>query len=214
MIVYTYFEPVKDIDFLEESRLASQWRKSWVASGFSPMTLTSQIAESHPKYFEYVKLVRALPSVNPAGYDLACWLRWLALDVVGGGLMTDHDMIARAFDPEFLAFANPITVLDRGLVPCAVFTTKAGATQLVDDILEHDHKHDGKHYSDMYFFQAKGYPRDGDLTAPYGAADWKLAPAVHFSHADCGREQPGRPRSTIVWEEMFAPPPSPAGAIA
>lgn len=205
MLVYTYFQPLPAIEFLEETKLHSYWRKSWSDSEFTPITLTHQIAESHPKFAQYDALVRSFPSINPAGYDLACWHRWLALAQVGGGLMTDYDVICRGFSEEFLQFPNPVTILDRGGVPCAVHATAEGAQQIVDDVLSFRHKHDGQHYSDMYFFQAKGYPRAGDLTAPYGSAEWPVAPAVHFSHSDCGREQPGVFRTKIVWDLMIKP---------
>lgn len=205
MLVYTYFHPVPAIDFLEECKLHALWKRSWTDSEFIPVTLTHQIAESHPKFREFDALVRSLPTINPPGYDLACWHRWLALDVSGGGLMTDYDMICRGFSAEFLQFPNPVTILDRGGVPCAVYTSAAGAAQIVSDILTTKHAHDGKHYSDMFFFQAKGYPREENLTLPFGAAHWQEAPAVHFSHSDTARERPNKFRSRVVWEEMFKP---------
>jgi len=202
MKVFSYFDPVPDINSSEEAQLASLWRRSWAASEFVPVMLTHQIVQSHPKFAEYDALVRSFPTVNPPGYDLACWHRWLALDMAGGGLMTDYDVICRAFSPELLQFPDPITILDRGGVPCAVYVTAAGARQLVDDILSFPHKHDGKHYSDMFFFQAKGYPRAGSLTAPYDSPDFPTAPAVHFSHRDCGTLAPNHARFIVVRKEM------------
>jgi hypothetical protein len=129
-------------------------------------------------------------------------MRWLALAQVGGGLMTDYDVIARAFSPEFLALPDDVTVLDRGGVPCAVHATPEGANQIVLDVIAFPHQHDGKHYSDMYFFQARGYPKAPSLTAPYGAPDWKNAPAVHFSHFDCSRMNPKLARHLVIKKEM------------
>lgn len=202
MKVFSYFDPVPDIDSAKEAQLAALWRRSWASSELIPVMLTHQMAHAHRRYAEFDALVRALPSSNPPGYDLACWHRWLALDVAGGGLMTDYDVICRAFDPELLQFPDPVTILDRGGVPCAVYTTAAGAAQLVDDILKFPHAHDGKHYSDMLFFQAKNYPRAGTLTAPYDSPEFPTAPAVHFSHRDCGTLAPGFDRFIIVRKEM------------
>lgn len=209
MKVHTYFQPLEQIAFLEETKLHALWRQSWLLSEFIPITLTHQVAESHKDYARYLKLVSSFPTVNPPGYDLACWLRWLALDVVGGGLMTDYDVICRAFSAEDLQFPNPVTILDRGGVPCAVYATLEGASAIVQDVLNFKHvmgdNNGTPHYSDMFFFQARGYPRAENLTRPFGAPDWEMAPAVHFSHSDVGRERPNKVRSRVVWDEMFKP---------
>lgn len=203
MIVYTYFEPIRQIEHANENRLATLWRRSWARSGFIPMILNSQHAESHPRYAEYRSLVEKFPTTNAPGYDLACWLRWLALDVVGGGLMTDHDVICRAFDPEHLSTPDPILVLDATWVPCAVRTTPGGSNQLINDILTHPHRPPARHYSDMFYFREKQYPKDGDLTRPYGTPGWTEAPAVHFSHHDCGLTSPRVDRADLIYQLMF-----------
>ncbi len=203
MIVYSYYHPVPKMDVGIEAGLIILWRKSWIASEFLPVTLTHQQADAHPKAKEYLALVEKFPSCNPPGYDLSCWKRWLALAQVGGGLMTDYDVMARAFSPEFLTMLpDNVTVLDRGGVPCAVYATAEGAQSIVNTILDFPFKHDGKHFSDMLAFQQIGFAKAPTLTAPFGAPDWKEAPAVHFSHFDCSRERPGRPRHAIIRAEM------------
>jgi hypothetical protein len=202
-IVYSYYNPLPAMDVGTEAGLIRLWQKSWRACEFLPVMLTHQMAEAHPRAKEFLAVVSKFPSTNPAGYDLACWMRWLALAQAGGGLMTDYDVIARAFSPEFLALPNDVTVLDRGGVPCAVHTTPEGAHQIVNDIkYPHFIENDGTHYSDMIAFQAIGYPKAPSLTAPYGAPDWKDAPAVHFSHSDCHRENPKLKRSDVIRKEM------------
>lgn len=200
-LVYCYFQPLAVMDVSVEHALIVLWQKSWRRSGFEPVILTHQHAEAHDKFEEFDKLVRSFPSMNPPGYDLACWHRWLALSRVGGGLQTDHDLIARAFSPEMLALPNDITVLDRGGVPCAVYTTPDGANQIVEDILAMEHKHDGRHYSDMIALQALGYTKAPELTAPVGADGWKDAPATHYSHHNCNLTFPGQKRTDIIRRE-------------
>lgn len=206
-IVYSYYNPVPGIDHGQEAGLIILWQKSWRACEFLPVMLTHQQADAHPRAKEFVEIVSKFPSSNPAGYDLSCWMRWLAFAQVGGGLMTDYDIIARFFSVELLTtLSNDINVLDRGGVPCAVYATPEGAQQIVDDIIRPKrpgvHRHDGKHHSDMLFFQAMGYPKAPDLTAPFGGSGWLEAPAVHFSHFDCSRERPGKKRHQIIREEM------------
>lgn len=196
-VVYSYFHPVVGLDPGTESGLIRLWQSSWKASEFLPILLSHQHADAHPRAAEFKKVVSAFPSINPTGYDLSCWMRWLALARVGGGLMTDYDVVARGFSPEFLALPDEVTVLASGSVPCAVYATPAGAEQIVDDIISGAHKHDGKHYSDMLWYQTHGYAQRA-LVAPFGGKDWQTAPAVHFSHFDCRRERPGKKRNDII----------------
>lgn len=200
--VYTYFNPVPEMPHEQEHALIVLWQRSWRDSGFEPVVLTHLHAEAHPLFPEIDKLVRSFPTQNPKEYEVACWHRWLAFATVGGGLMTDYDVIARGFDPEFLVLPDNVTVLDRGGVPCAVHATAEGAQEIVSAIARGPHPHNGKHYSDMYWFQWKNFPKAGHLTAPFGAADWKTAPAVHFSHGDVARERPGKDRVAVIRWEM------------
>lgn len=205
-IVYSYYHPVPSMDYGVESYLITCWRNSWHASEFIPVLLSHQVAEAHPRAEEFMAVVKRFPSVNASTYELACWMRWLALAQMKGGLMTDYDVIARAFSPEFLALPDDVTVLDRGGVPCAVHATPEGAEMIVDNIINIPPPIvtvDGRpHSSDMLHYQKMGYTKHLTLTAPYGAPDWKTAPAVHFSHADCFRENPKLKRHLIIKKEM------------
>lgn len=198
------------MDAGREHELIVLWQKSWRRCDFEPVVLTHLHAEAHPQFTQYDTLVRSFPSINPKEYEVACWHRWLAADVVRGGLFVDYDVIARAFAPEMvLELPNDVTVLDRGGVPCAVWLTDVGAAQVVQDVLTRPHGFAtfsaGRHYSDMYYFQARNDPKAPHLTAPFGAPDWENAPAVHFSHGDCGREAPGESRKKIIERTMEIP---------
>lgn len=201
-IVYTYYDPVPTHYGPTEHVTILLWRKSWQQSEFLPIILTHQHAEAHPRYEEFSRLIANFPSTNSMGYDRACWLRWLALAQVGGGLMTDYDTIARAFSPEFLALPDDVTVIDRGGVPCCVHATAEGANKIVNDILTHQHQHDGVHYSDMLFFQAMDYPKALNIVEAYGRDGWDTTPAVHFSHAACAQLHPKLTRINVIKKEM------------
>jgi hypothetical protein len=206
MKVYTYFHPIPAMDVYREHRLILCWQQSWRRCGWEPVVLTHQVAESHKRFKEYDALVRSWPTVNPPGYDLACYHRWLALSVVGGGISTDYDVIARNFDSELLALPNEVTVLDRGGTPCAVYAIGGGPEAIVDSfftmpptIVEVNGK---PHTSDMYHMQNCGWVRAPHHTCPFGESEWLTAPAVHFSHSDCGKTRPGVERSKIIREVM------------
>jgi hypothetical protein len=205
MIVYSYFNPVPEMDVDNEHKLIVLWQQSWRRFGFDPVVLTHLHAEAHPQWKEYDELVSSFPSVNPRAYELACWHRWLAFANVGGGLIVDYDVMANAFDTEQLMQAvEDINVLDAGGVPCAVYSVGDGPQKIVEAVLGRKHAfgevNGHPHYSDMYFFQMMGYPKL-PLVAPFGAPGWRNAPLIHFSHGDCGRERPGVDRAFVIKKE-------------
>ena len=88
-VVYTYFE---DQGMGDEPAL-EVWRDVWAKAGWDPVVLSQKDAERHPRYDEMVRRFSEYPTVNVPGYELACYLRYLAMAVVGGGFMTDYDVI-------------------------------------------------------------------------------------------------------------------------
>ena len=88
-VVYTYFE---DQGMGDEPAL-EVWRDVWAKAGWDPVVLSQKDAERHPRYDEMVRRFSEYPTVNAPGYELACYLRYLAMAVVGGGFMTDYDVI-------------------------------------------------------------------------------------------------------------------------
>ena len=69
------------------------WREQWERAGFEAVILNESIARRHPKYHELRKRYQALPTVNPHNYEIACFLRYLAMAAIGGGYMTDYDVL-------------------------------------------------------------------------------------------------------------------------
>ena len=180
--VKTYYMAVKAMPGEPPTLVA--WRDNWRKRGWTPHVLTETDAARHPKYPRYRTHCEAFPTVNPKEYEMACWMRWLAFAQVGGGLMTDFDVVNRNY-PQVKMLDEPenVIILSRGRVPCAVIATKAGAERIVDDVLNHAAKFDN-HYSDMYFFQQTSYPHV-ELCIEAGDRDWEQAPLVHFSHNAC-----------------------------
>src|SRR5574343_993366 len=118
MKVFTYFNPVPEMDVSTEHKLIVLWQHAWRMSGYEPVILTHLHADAHPQWAEVDELVRSFPTVNPVDYELACWHRWLALAQVGGGLMVDYDVIPRAVDADMLcSIPDDVAVLDAGGVP-------------------------------------------------------------------------------------------------
>ncbi len=56
-----------------------------VSVGWYPQILAERDARKHPQFDKYKSRFEKFPTVNPQHYEIACYLRWLALSQVGGG---------------------------------------------------------------------------------------------------------------------------------
>src|SRR5689334_12399815 len=98
--IFSYFTALPDMDLAGERILISLWAERWRAFGFTPIVLSEWHARKHPAFEVFDEAVSKLPSINPKGYDLACYYRWLACEVAakayqnGDGLivMADYDV--------------------------------------------------------------------------------------------------------------------------
>lgn len=91
MKIYSYYAEVPDLNRFDELKLITVWREAWTAAGWEPFVLSEWYARKHPLYAALDELVSKLPSTNPARYERACYMRWLALAAIGGGWMSDYD---------------------------------------------------------------------------------------------------------------------------
>ena len=69
------------------------WKATWSAAGWKPVVLTEEHAALHPKYQEYRDYFMSMPTVNSPEYETGCYLRHMAMAVIGGGFMSDTDVI-------------------------------------------------------------------------------------------------------------------------
>lgn len=132
-IVYTYYENISLINN-DQKRQSSQYdlielcKKSWESNGWDLIVLDHTIAQKHPYYSEYSSLIQSLPSTNPLSYDYHCYMRWLAMSVVGGGLMIDYDVVNYDCSPNELYYNifhidKKLTIMQNH-TPCAVYGTE------------------------------------------------------------------------------------------
>ncbi len=199
MRIYSYFGGVPEINPEGELRLITLWRKHHEALGFEPVILNEFIARKHPYFEEYDKAIVAMPSVNPDGYERACYLRWLALAQVGGGLMTDYDLfvlpkvgVDQAMIERGLTTAR-IKVYEN-VVPCMVTGSAEAYLDQCRRFASYvptkcDMFNNRAHTSDMMILAAQSDAGEFDrvhLVRSWGDTNWKDAPAVHFSNASMG----------------------------
>lgn len=104
MKVYAYYEQLAAEQFVQEPILLGKWRASWRRQGWEPVVLTRRHAEAHPDFGWYSAEMGSLPTVNYRDYELACWIRWLALAQVMRprevAVFSDYDVFNRAFTPQ------------------------------------------------------------------------------------------------------------------
>lgn len=117
--VYTYLDRPDDVT---QAGMVELWRRSWDARGWEPVLLDEGTARRHPLFDLFDATVRSYPTVNPPNYEAACFVRWLALDWVGGGLLTDYDVLNHSFPAPATFPDAPVVALDDERIPCAVFT--------------------------------------------------------------------------------------------
>lgn len=153
MKIYTY------IDFSVRSRttqakLAALWAESWQRHGWEPVIIGPPQIGKLGKELE--PFLRFLPTVNARSYEDACYLRWAAMAELGGGWMSDADVINYGFrpDPAFLRkkilesydphamFPISAPVVCDNHVPCLVFGTEMAYYATVQRFwsLARDHK--------------------------------------------------------------------------
>ena len=82
-----------------QRRLIEVWRKSWAKAGWDPVVLSESDMLSCPKYRYYKTKFWALPTEYGHDYEGACFMRWAAVAHLGGGMMTDFDVINYGFTP-------------------------------------------------------------------------------------------------------------------
>lgn len=198
-VVTLYYERVKwhgDQQFVIDF-CADSWRKL----GWQVQVLNRSDAQRHPLYQRYLAKMAVVPSASPAGYDLACWLRWLAFSVNGGGLMVDFDVINKSFAPGFHV-AEPVLIGDMARVPCMVFATSDGAEDIVQRIFKAQIP-PGVPYSDMDWFINSPFPHT-PICHEIGVPGWKEAAVRHFSVRGCRQYNLVSPNKLSVMQDILS----------
>lgn len=193
MKIYTYHEFVPELP--HGHKLLDLWKSSWEKAGWDPIVLDRSHAEQHPNYSEYIEKYKALPSINPPGYELACYLRWLAMAVVGGGWMSDSDVIPYGFKPNTPPDMLTIWSYGGGICPCLVsgtsehytYTAKIFAEWVGETNLENGRPH----ASDQNILgKVDKFYHNIPICSQYGDVGWDNFPVVHYPNGSMRDKQP------------------------
>lgn len=194
MRLFTFYNHVPLHDQVNELKMLNLWREHHRRLGFDPFVLQEYHAWTHPRHDQFMEAVGKLPSINPAGYDLACYQRWLAVANTGADycIMMDYDCFLTPTVPDDLNPVEPGQEPNRLAVfqnttPCLV----AGSAKAFEQACVWFANCDPagrKHLSDMIILEEVATKEPEafhrwHFAKCYGEQYWKAAPAVHFSNA-------------------------------
>jgi hypothetical protein len=204
MNLYTYHDWVPEHNHEDVLRLLTLWRQHHAALGFNPVVLGPYNARKHPAFAAVNEAVSKLPTINPKGYDVACYIRWLAMATVadGLGIMTDYDLY---LTPTVGDDLNPLHHLSgadmqtlrvyQNYVPCLVVGTRQTFLRWALEFSRYQPAPGCKHTSDMCILEEfaarepESYWR-ASFAKCYGETGWTTAPAVHFANSCMEGNQP------------------------
>lgn len=190
--VFTYFAATESAEGVgEQHRILEIWRQTWEANGWDTEVLTEYEARDHPRYDEWRDSFMKLPTVNKPGYEMACWLRYVAMLVQGGGLLTDYDCLNFGFLPgdANFDFEDNLIPLFKG-VPCAIIGGAWAYEHTINrfvaatELFEVAGLPGQPHVSDMHLIQKWNW-RCEDIGREYNTPGWQEAKLVHFGHFSC-----------------------------
>lgn len=155
-----------------------------MANGWNPVVLDVGVASKHKDWVAFnAGRIHGLPTRNPAAYERACWRRWLAFDVVGGGVMVDYDVMNVSLKPDDVIL-GPVLILDVHRVPCAVAADAHGATEIAHEVMTHKPKPRDDHWSDMLMFIDSKWPHI-KICREVDHPDANAAKLLHYSTRAC-----------------------------
>lgn len=216
MKAFTYFEPIDDAQFAPHAPLVEAWKRNWASRGWETIVLSSRHAEAHPAIQRWVEWALTLKAINHRRYQLACFVRWLALaQVMRPGevaLFVDYDVFNVGFSgADALRQYAPAVVTNLHYGQCsqpvvidyrqaqAIPAIMMAVTALLDRARPHQID-----WNDMSFWEEDkkgklGFARYVDLCLPY-ATD-ATAPLLHLSY---DAVHPTGKTKLEIWKELEA----------
>jgi hypothetical protein len=192
--VFTYSENLPGNED-EQKALIELWKESWSKRGWRPEVLGREHAQDNPRFSVFRDRIASFPTVNTRDYEDVCWLRWLAFEQVGGGIIVDADVINYSLRPEDFV-VEVCASHDASGSSGFVSASAEGARSLVTRILtlpEGDcvvSRAGRPHISDM-FVVAKYVPPSGcQCCRVYSWPRWFECPCVHYANATLWRDFP------------------------
>ena len=178
--VFTFFNAVVD-NPLDEKEVMLLWDQGWRSRGWNPIVLTMRDAISHPKYKTVYENISQLPCLRNRKSMLNRWMRWLALDNVGGGLMSEYDVLPAEFTPRSIEDKSCL-----GELASLVYLKKQAASELVDYIATYQAQPEdmlnGKANVDEALVVSKWLNPSESIVQYFGERTEEIPALIHFSN--------------------------------
>ncbi|KAJ8036883.1 hypothetical protein HOLleu_17540 [Holothuria leucospilota] len=174
--IYTYFQ--KDPNTKPESakindEILSVWRNVWSSAGWRPHILTEEDAKRHPHYEELRQKFWELPTINTKEYELACFMRYVAMAAVGGGWMSDYDVIPYRLPACIEPLNDGAYTVYETVVPSLVSGSSPEFTRVANLMANIDWKSHPK------LFSVNDKPQVSDMYCHVKFVDDKLITSIH-----------------------------------
>lgn len=200
MKIHSYWANVPELKSDDEFRLTLLWRARWEAAGFEPVILNEFIARKHPLFAALDAEVSKRPTTNPKAYEAACHHRWLALAQVGGGWMSDLDVLPNGkatFDYElFVAEPGTFYIFQTNCCPSLVYADKEAAERFCESVIEGTPGHSDQYCLESLLTAKANWVKAIDFVKQYPDPGWESAAAVHFPNTSMS------PRLTPRYKEI------------
>ena len=110
-VIYTYFDDIPQWtheDRLENARQLQEWRRAWEKAGWEPRVIS--LRDIDREKYDVDSAIQSIPLGSNKEYDRACYLRYFAMASVGGGWMSDYDLIPIGLKPSAIPNGGRFTV--------------------------------------------------------------------------------------------------------
>lgn len=206
MNIYTYYQSLHPHKHSENMWLLDVWKKSWSYHGWTPVVLTLDDAKSHPMYEHFYKQCDKYPTINAKEYEMACYVRWLAM-TSRSGWTTDYDVINYGFKPT--NYNDDVVSLTGAMGGSTIYATKTFYEHIVNVIMNYkfdkninvitlyDKQH--VHVSDMTIMNLCLSPTKIILLEKcYGSDGYDNSPLVHYNNYNVSQKNTNRKNAILT----------------
>jgi hypothetical protein len=170
--VFTYFQPVPGTNQIELQGQLKMWIESWASNGFNPVVLGPTAAAKSTLAPRILAALERVPGTKEQRQ--AVFLRYAALEAMGGGLMTHFDVVPGTLRP-YTEPAKGFTALAEDY--SAIRSDRAGILTFVEALEKWEQQPGQAVPNDAFIVPFTGEAKVVDVGAP----GWQAAEMIHFS---------------------------------
>lgn len=106
--VFTYFDPGSSSQAMHMNEVLELWKQAWASRGWNPVVLRRIDAAKNPRYQAMLTAISHFPYAGDKQEQENGFMRWLALESVGGGLLVRYDEVPNAYTPDKLTLDSQL----------------------------------------------------------------------------------------------------------